>query len=182
LNLFSRVLSPWAFSPVLFSYLLTTRDPELHRTGVTSWPAGSQTKRMVKGKRPKESQKEPPKESQQEHPKESPSVQTLPPKKKKEKTNAAHTALHSQPAHPHPIKDVPVSKGTQLTILQRSPPKEETKDNRKCKEKDEVSSQSSQETELDISLENKKGNKKKGQAKLAASLLRTNKRTKRKVP
>ncbi len=35
---------PWAFSPVLFSHLLTTRDPEFHRTGVTSWPAGSQVR------------------------------------------------------------------------------------------------------------------------------------------
>jgi hypothetical protein len=45
----------------------------------------------------------------------------------------------------------------------------ETKDDRKCKEKDEISSQSSQETELDALLVDKKGKKKKGQAKLAAS-------------
>ncbi len=49
-SLFSRVLSPWAFSPVLFSYLLTTRDPEFHRTGVTSWPPGSQRRRWSREK------------------------------------------------------------------------------------------------------------------------------------
>jgi hypothetical protein len=126
---------------------------------------------MVKGKRPKESQKEPPKESLsvQQSSDVSVSVQTLPPRKKKEKTPVAHTALPSQPAHPHPIKNAPTSKGTQLTILQMSPPKEETKKDRKCKEKDETSSQSSQEAELDAPLAGKKGKKKKGQATLAAS-------------
>jgi hypothetical protein len=83
------------------------------------------------------------------------SVQALPPRKKKEKTPVAHTALPSQPTHPHPIKNAPSSKGTQLTILQRSPPKEETKKDRKCKEMDETSSQSSQEAELDASLAGK---------------------------
>ena len=126
-------------------------------------------KRMVKEKRPKESQKEPPKESQQEPPKESPSVQTLPPKKKKEKASGAHTSLPPQPAHPLPIKDTPSSKGTQLTILQRSPPKEEIKKDQEVKEKEETSSQSSQEAELDASLTCKKGKKKKGQATLVAS-------------
>jgi hypothetical protein len=132
---------------------------------------------MVKGKRPKESQKEPPKESQhesskesqQEPPKESLSVQTLPPKKRKEKASVAHTSLPAQPVHPPPIKDVPSSKGTQLTILQRSSPKEEPQEDRKRKVKEESSSQSSQEAELDTSFESKKGNKKKGQATLAAS-------------
>ncbi len=112
---------------------------------------------------------EPPKESQQEPPKESPSVQTLPPKKKKEKASGARTSLPPQPTDPHPVKNVPPSKGTQLTILRRSPPKEETKNDRRGKEKDEISSQSSQETELDVSLEDEKGKKKKGQATLAAS-------------
>ena len=140
---------------------------------------------MVKGKRPKESQKEPPKESQresskesqresskesqQEPPKESSSVQVLPPKKRKEKASVAHTSLPSQPAHPPPFKDVPSSKGTQLTILQKSPPKTETKEDRKCKVKEESSSESSQEAELDASLVSNKGNKKNGQATLAAS-------------
>ena len=45
----------------------------------------------------------------------------------------------------------------------------ETKDDRKCKEKEETSSQSSQEAELDASLTCKKGKKKKGQATLVAS-------------
>ncbi len=126
---------------------------------------------MVKGKRPKESQKEPPKESlsAQQSSDVSVSVQTLPPKKKKEKKPVTHTALPSQPAHPNPIKNAPSSKGTQLTILQRSPPKEETKKDRKCKERDDTSSQSSQEAELDASLAGKKGKKKKDQATLAAS-------------
>jgi hypothetical protein len=83
---------------------------------------------MVKGKRPKESQKEPPKESQkgppkesqQEPPKESPSVQTLPPKKKKEKASGAHTSLHTQPAHPPPIKDAPSSTTSGDIILSQA--------------------------------------------------------------
>jgi hypothetical protein len=127
---------------------------------------------MVKGKRPKkESQKEPPKESlsAQQCSDVPVSVQTLPPKKKKEKASGAHTSLPSQPAHPHPIKDAPSSKGAQLTILQRSPPKEETKKDREFKEKDEISSQSSQETVLDASLTGMKEKKKKGQATLATS-------------
>ncbi len=93
----------------------------------------------------------------------------MPPKKKKEKASGDHTSLPSQPAHPPPIKDAPSSKGTRLTILQRSPPKEEIKKDRELKEKEETSSQSSQEAELDASLTGKKGKKKKGQATLAAS-------------
>jgi hypothetical protein len=128
-------------------------------------------KEMVKGKRPNESQKEPPQESlSAQHSSEvSVSVQTLPPRKKKEKTPVAHTALPPQPAYPQPIKNASSSGGTQLTILQRSPPKEETKKDRKGKEREETSSQSSQEAELDVSLADKKGKKKKGQATLAAS-------------
>jgi hypothetical protein len=101
-----------------------SRVPSNGSNQLASWVPN---KRMVKEKRPKESQKEPPKESQKELSKESlsvqhpsvilVSVQTLPPKKKKEKTHAAHTALPPQPAHPHPVKNVPSSKGTQLTIL-----------------------------------------------------------------
>jgi hypothetical protein len=120
-------------------------------------------KEMVKGKRHEESQKEPPQEilSAQQSSEVSMSMQTLPPRKKKEKT--------PQPSHPHPIKNTPSSGGTQLTILQRSPPKEETKKDRKGKEREETSSQSSQEAELNVSLADKKGKKKKGQATLAAS-------------
>jgi hypothetical protein len=126
---------------------------------------------MIKGKRRKESQKEPPQESlnAQQSSEVSVSVQTLPPRKKKDKTPVAHTPLPSQPAHPHPIKNAPSSGGTQFTILQRSSPKEETKKDRKDKEREEPSSQSSQEAGLDSSLADKKGKKKKGQATLAAS-------------
>ena len=43
LNLLSHVFPcRKALYPYCLSYLLTTRDPEFHRTGVTSWPAGSQ--------------------------------------------------------------------------------------------------------------------------------------------
>ena len=124
-SLFSRVLSPWAFSPVLSTYLLTTRDPEFHRTGVTSWPAGSQKKEMVKGKRPKESQKEPPQESlgAQQSSNATEDVQTMPPKKKKEKPSSGHGSLPATPAHPPPVKNAPSSSGTQLMPLKRSPPK-----------------------------------------------------------
>ena len=169
-SLFSRVLSPWAFSPVLSTYLLTTRDPEFHRTGVTSWPAGSQKKEMVKGKRPKESQKEPPQESPsvQQSSNATGGVQTSAPKKKKEKPSSGHGALPATPAHPLPIKNAPSSSGTQLMPLQKSPPKIGTKKEQKAKEEDEASSESSQEGELDTSLE-EKGNKKKGQVSLATS-------------
>jgi hypothetical protein len=89
-------------------------------------------------------------------------VQTLPPKRKKEKTPSAHTALPDQPVHPLPIKSAPSFSGTQLTILQRSPPKEEATKNqkderKKDKGKEETSSQSSQEAELDGTLSEKKG-------------------------
>ena len=99
------------------------------------------------------------------------SVQTLPPKKKKEKTSASQTALPPSPAHPFPIRSASSSGGTQLSILQRSPPKDEAKLKRKDEQKgdkgkEETSSQSSQETELVATLPDKKGNKKKVQAKL----------------
>ncbi len=60
-----------------------------------------------------------------------------------------------------------------FTILQRSPPKSETKEKQKdekkgVKGKEEISSQSSQETELDATLPDK-GKKKKVQAKLDTS-------------
>ncbi len=98
------------------------------------------------------------------------SVQTLPPKKKKEKTSSAQTALPKQPARPFPIGNAPSSSGTSFTILQRSPPKSETKEKQKdekkgVKGKEEISSQ---ETELDTTLPNK-GKKKKVQAKLDTS-------------
>ena len=117
----------------------------------------------------KESQKMSPKESQKMSPKESASVQVLPPKNRKEKTSVAHTSLPKQPAHPPPFKEVPSSKEAPLTLLQRSPPKTETKEDRKHKVKEESSSESSQEAELDASLASNRGNKKNGQATLAAS-------------
>ncbi len=84
--------------------------------------------------------------------------------------SAAQTSLPTPPAHPFPIRSASSSGGTQLTILQRSPPKEEAKkkpkDERKgAKGKEETSSRSSQETELDATLP-EKGNKKKVEAKL----------------
>ena len=91
-----------------------------------------------------------------------------PKKKMKEKLSSAHGALPATPSHPPLVKNVPPSGGTSLTLLQRSPPREEIKKERKSKEKDETSSQSSQEAELDASLKDKKGDKKKGQATLAA--------------
>ncbi len=52
LNLLSHVFPcRKAFYPYCLSYLLTTRVPEFHQTGVTSWPAGSQDKRWQKGRR-----------------------------------------------------------------------------------------------------------------------------------
>ena len=126
---------------------------------------------MVKGKRPKESQKEPPQESlsAQQSSNATGGVQTLAPKKKKEKPSSGHGALPATPAHPPPVKNAPSSSGTQLMPLQKSPPKVGTKKERKAKGEDEASSESSQEGELDTSLE-EKGNKKKGQAALATSL------------
>jgi hypothetical protein len=130
---------------------------------------------MVKGKTPKESQKEPPQESPsaQQSSEETVSVQTMLPKRKKGKAPSAHAALPIPPAHPFPIRSASSSGGTQLTILQRSPPKDEAKkkpkDERKgVKGKEETSSQSSQETELDATLPDK-GKKKKVQAKLDTS-------------
>jgi hypothetical protein len=78
-----------------------------------------------------------------------------------------------QPARPFPIGSAPSSGGTPLTILQRSPTKDEAKKNPKderkgARGKEETSSQSSQETELDTTLP-EKGNKKKVQAKLDPS-------------
>ena len=127
---------------------------------------------MVKGKRPKESHKEPPKESPsvQQSSNATGGVQTLAPKKKKEKPSSGHGALPATPAHPPPIKNAPSSSGTQLMPLQKSPPKVGTKKEQKAKEEDEASSESSQEGELDTSLE-EKGNKKKGQVSLATSPL-----------
>ena len=125
---------------------------------------------MVKGKRPKESHKEPPKESPsvQQSSNATGGVQTSAPKKKKEKPSSGHGALPATPAHPPPIKNAPSSSGTQLMPLQKSPPKVGTKKEQKAKEEDEASSESSQEGELDTSLE-EKGNKKKGQVSLATS-------------
>jgi hypothetical protein len=158
-------------SSVLSPHLLTTQDPEFHRTGVTSWPAGSQE---GDGQGKKESQKEPPQESlsAQQSSDVTGSVQTLPPKRKKEKTSSAQTALPMQPAHPFPIGSAPSSGEKPLPILQRSPPKDnETKkklneEQKGDKGKGETSSHSSQETELDATLPDKKGKKKKVQAKL----------------
>ena len=127
---------------------------------------------MAKGKRPKESHKEPPKESPsvQQSSNATGGVQTSAPKKKKEKPSSGHGALPATPAHPPPIKNAPSSSGTQLMPLQKSPPKIGTKKEQKAKEEDEASSESSQEGELDTSLE-EKGNKKKGQVSLATSPL-----------
>ena len=125
---------------------------------------------MAKGKRPKESHKEPPQESlsAQQSSNATGGVQTLASKKKKENPSSGNGALPATPAHPPPIKDAPSSSGTQLMPLQRSPPKEGTKKEQKVKGDDETSSESSQEGVLDATLENK-GNKKKGQASLATS-------------
>jgi hypothetical protein len=118
---------------------------------------------MVKGKRPKESQKEPPQES-------------LSAQQSSDVTGSVQTALPMQPAHPFPIGSAPFFGGTPLTILQRSPPKDETKkklndEQKGDKGKGKISSQSSQETELDTSttLPDKKGKKMKIQAKLDTS-------------
>jgi hypothetical protein len=171
-SLFYRVLSPWAFSPVLSHLLTDNSGSRVPSNGSNQLASRVPKKEMVKGKRHKESLKEPPKESLsvQQTSVVPASVQTLPPKKKKEKASVAHTALPAQPAHPPPIRSVPSTRGTQLTILQRSPPREETKRDRKGKERDETSSESSQEAELDASLAGKKGKKKRGQATLATSL------------
>jgi hypothetical protein len=134
---------------------------------------------MVKGKRPKEGQKEPPQES----PPQRTAVirgdreradDATQKEEKTEKTPSAHAALPIPPAHPFPIRSASSSGGTQLTILQRSPPKDKTKKNKKDEQKgdkgkEETSSQSSQETELDAALPDKKGKKKKVQAKLDTS-------------
>ena len=106
---------PLGFLPCTVLLLTDNSGSRVPSNGSNQLASRVPGKRMVKGKRLKERQKEPPKESQhesskesqQEPPKESPSVQTLPPKKKKEKAPVAHTSLPTQPAHPPPIKDVP---------------------------------------------------------------------------
>jgi hypothetical protein len=64
---------------------------------------------MVKGKRPKDNQKEPPKESPsvQQSSEETGGVQVLPPNRKKEKLSSAHGALPVTPSHPPPVKNAP---------------------------------------------------------------------------
>ncbi len=84
---------PLSFLPYTVLLLTDNSRSRVPSNGSNQLTSRVPNKRMVKGKRPKESQKEPPKESQkdppkesqQEPPKESPSVQTLPPKKKKGK-------------------------------------------------------------------------------------------------
>jgi hypothetical protein len=176
LNLSSHVFSALGLSPLYCFPLTDNSGSRVPLNGRNQLASRVPEKEMVKGKRPKDGNKESPKESlsAQQSAEGNGGVQVLPPKKKKEKPSSAHGALPATPSHPPPVKNAPPSGGTSLTLLQRSPPREETKKERKGKEKDETSSQSSQEAELDASIMDKKGKKKKGQAMLAASPTKDN--------
>jgi hypothetical protein len=175
-SLFSRVLGLQAFFSCTVPSLTDNSGSRVSLNGSNQLASRVPKEEMAKGKRLKKSQKEPPQEnpSAQQSSQVTGSVQTLPPKRKKEKTSSAHAALPIQPVHPFLIRSAPSSSGTSFTILQRSSPKDETKKKQKDEQKgdkgkEETSSQSSQETEIDATLPGKKGKKKNVQAKLDTS-------------
>jgi hypothetical protein len=105
---------PLGFLPCTVLLLTDNSGSRVPSNGSNQLASRVPKKEMVKGKRPN---KEPPQESPnaQQSPDVTGGVQVLPPKKKKEKSSSAHSALPATPSHP------PLSRTPPFLAEHRSP-------------------------------------------------------------